>query len=98
MTQSAPLRAIRLLRYGAPLAAEDIADPIPISGEVLIEIRAAGICHSDAHYRSEPGRVPLPRTLGHEIAGVIAGTDKRVAVHYLLASGEMIGKEDDGGF
>jgi D-arabinose 1-dehydrogenase-like Zn-dependent alcohol dehydrogenase len=98
MTQSAALRAIRLLRYGAPLTAQDIADPIPRSGEVLIEIRAAGICHSDGHYRAEPGRVPLPRTLGHEIAGVIAGTEKRVAVHYLLPNGDMIGNEVDGGF
>ena len=65
---------------------------------MLIEIRAAGICHSDAHYRSQPGRVALPRTLGHEIAGVIAGTDKRVAVHYLMPNGDMIGKELDGGF
>ena len=64
---------------------------------MLIDIRAAGICHSDAHYRAQPGRVTLPRTLGHEIAGVIAGTDRRVAVHY-LASNAMIGKELDGGF
>jgi propanol-preferring alcohol dehydrogenase len=92
------LRTIRLTRYGAPLVEQDIAEPKPRSGEVLIEIRAAGICHSDAHYRSEPGRVALPRTLGHEIAGVIAGTDQRVAVHYLLPNGDMIGKEVDGGF
>lgn len=92
------MRAIRLVRHGAPLVEQDIADPTPRSGEVLIKIRAAGICHSDAHYRSEPGRVPLPRTLGHEIAGVIAGTDKRVAVHYLHANGDMIGKETDGGY
>jgi propanol-preferring alcohol dehydrogenase len=92
------LRAIRLLRYGAPLIEQDIAEPKPRSGEVLIEIRAAGICHSDAHYRSEPGRIALPRTLGHEIAGVIAGTSERVAVHYLLPNGDMIGKEVDGGY
>jgi D-arabinose 1-dehydrogenase-like Zn-dependent alcohol dehydrogenase len=92
------LRAIRLIRHGAPLIAQDIADPRPQSGEVLIEIRAAGICHSDAHYRDEPGRVPLSRTLGHEIAGINAATGERVAVHYLLPNGDMIGKEVDGGF
>jgi propanol-preferring alcohol dehydrogenase len=92
------MRAIRLLRHGAPLIAQDIADPEPSAGEVLIEIRAAGICHSDAHYRRGPGRVDLPRTLGHEIAGVIAGTNQRVAVHYLLPDGAMIGKEVDGGY
>ncbi len=92
------MRAIRLVRHGAPLIAQDIEDPKPRAGEVLIEIRAAGICHSDAHYRAEAGRVPLPRTLGHEIAGVIAGTRQRVAVHYLLENGDMIGKEVDGGY
>lgn len=92
------MRAIRLLRYGAPLTAQEIGDPTPKAGEVLIEIRAAGICHSDAHYRRQPGRVDLPRTLGHEIAGVIAGTNQRVAVHYLLPDGAMIGKEVDGGY
>jgi D-arabinose 1-dehydrogenase-like Zn-dependent alcohol dehydrogenase len=92
------MRAIRLVRPGAPLIAQDIADPHPRAGEVLIEIRAAGICHSDGHYRAEAGRVPLPRTLGHEIAGVISATGQRVAVHYLLPNGDMIGKEVDGGY
>ncbi|PYQ58591.1 MAG: hypothetical protein DMF58_14735 [Acidobacteria bacterium] len=92
------MRAIRLIRHGAPLIAQDIADPWPQSGEVLIEIRAAGICHSDAHYRAEAGRIPLPRTLGHEIAGTNAISGERVAIHYLLPNGDMIGKEVDGGF
>jgi len=87
-----------MVRHGAPLVAEDIADPAPRDGEVRVEIRAAGICHSDAHYRAEPGRVPLPRTLGHEIAGINVATGERVAIHYLLENGDMIGKEVDGGF
>jgi len=98
MSRCAALRAIRLVRHGAPLTAEDIADPRPRSGEVLIDIRAAGICHSDAHYRADPSRTSVPRTLGHEIAGVIAATGQRVAVHYLLQNGDMIGKEVDGGY
>lgn len=65
---------------------------------MLIEVRAAGICHSDAHYRARPGGVTLPRTLGHEIAGINAATGERVAVHYLLSNGDMIGKEVDGGY
>jgi D-arabinose 1-dehydrogenase-like Zn-dependent alcohol dehydrogenase len=68
--------------------------PVPAVGErdVLIRIRAAGICHSDVHYRA--GRSPvgtLPQTLGHEIAGVVETTGSqatrykagdRVCVHY----------------
>ena len=92
------MRAIRLLEHGRPLIAQDIADPRPRSDEVLIDIRAAGICHSDGHYRADPARTTAPRTLGHEIAGVIAATGQRVAVHYLLPNGDMIGKEVDGGY
>ena len=71
------VRAIRLIRHGTPLVEQNIPEPVPHDGEMLIEIRAAGICHSDAHYRSEPGRVILPRTLGHEIAGINAATGER---------------------
>src|SRR5947208_1759757 len=92
------MRAIRMLREGAPLVDETIADPVPSAGEVLVEIRCAGICHSDAHYRADASRVRLPLTLGHEIAGVIAGTEQRVALHYLLPNGDMLGKERDGGW
>ena len=92
------LRAVRLIEHRKPLIAKDIADPRPGPGEVLIDIRAAGICHSDAHYRADPTRTSVPRTLGHEIAGVIAATGERVAVHYLLPNGDMIGKEVDGGY
>jgi propanol-preferring alcohol dehydrogenase len=74
---------------------------------VLVEIHCAGICHSDGHYRGDVSRVRLPITLGHEIAGVVAATGEgvegvrvgdRVALHYLLPGGEMLGKERDGGF
>lgn len=92
------MRAVRLLEHGRPLIAQDIADPRPRSGEVLIDIRAAGICHSDGHYRADPARTTTPRTLGHEIAGVNAATGERVALHYLLPNGDMIGKEVDGGY
>jgi 2-desacetyl-2-hydroxyethyl bacteriochlorophyllide A dehydrogenase len=92
------MRAVRLREHGRPLIAQDIATPVPRSGEVLIDIRAAGICHSDGHYRADPTRTAVPRTLGHEIAGVNTATGERVAIHYLLPSGDMIGKEVDGGY
>ncbi|MGZ8867531.1 MAG: alcohol dehydrogenase catalytic domain-containing protein [Thermoanaerobaculia bacterium] len=117
------MQAIRLFHHGKPLVDASLPDPIPGPGEIAIEIRAAGICHSDAHYRAEFGRATLPVTLGHEIAGVVTaiGDDvanaypgDRVAVHYFVScgrcghckrygeqfcvSGEMIGKERDGGF
>ena len=47
--------------------------------DVLIEIRYAGICHSDIHtVRGEWGEVPYPLTVGHEIAGVVTGVGSEV--------------------
>ena len=90
------MRSVRLHRAGENLQDERLADPSPADHEILIEVRAAGICHSDAHYRRDPGRAKLPVTPGHEIAGVIAGRGARVdgfsegdrvAIHYLVGCG-----------
>jgi 2-desacetyl-2-hydroxyethyl bacteriochlorophyllide A dehydrogenase len=102
------VRAIRLLREREPLAEEDLPEPAPGPGEVVVDVRCAGICHSDAHYRSGAGsRVALPLTPGHEVAGVVTAVGEgvtapclgdRVALHYLLPDGRMIGKDVDGGW
>ena len=89
------MRAIRLVAPGAPVELHDV--PVPAVGprDVLVRVKAAGICHSDAHYRA--GRspaFPLPLTLGHEVAGVVERVGDavtlvrpgdRVALHYLIA-------------
>jgi len=69
--------------------------------DVVVKITAAGICHSDAHYRGGRGVVPhLPLTLGHEIAGIVVDRGPnveepelgaRVAVHYLVSCGACDG-------
>jgi len=73
--------------------------PVPTVGEqdVLVQVKAAGICHSDVHYRAGASPVgPLPQTLGHEVAGIVKeiGTGvrnvqvgDRVCLHYLLTCG-----------
>lgn len=90
------MHAVRLFHHGRPLADTTTPDPAPGPGEILIEVRAAGICHSDAHYRAEPGRATLPITLGHEIAGIVVDfaddvedvfPGDRVALHYLISCG-----------
>ena len=91
------MKAVRLVEIGKPLEMQDI--PVPKFGEndVLVEIKAAGICHSDVHYRAGVSPVgPLPQTLGHEIAGIIREKGSkvkdleegdRVCIHYLLSCG-----------
>ena len=64
--------AIRMVESGKPLELQRI--PIPSAGDedVLVRVRAAGICHSDAHYRAGRSSMGmLPITLGHEVAGEV---------------------------
>ncbi|WP_229070181.1 NAD(P)-dependent alcohol dehydrogenase [Actinoplanes sp. DH11] len=57
--------------------------------DVLIEIRYAGICHSDIHtVRGEWGTVPYPLTVGHEIVGVVAEVGGEVSKY---AVGDRVG-------
>ncbi len=92
------MRAVRLVEQKKRVQMQEIAIPRFEAKDVLIRVKAAGICHSDAHYRSGVTRVgPLPVTLGHEVAGIVeaVGTDvsrfkpgDRACVHYLVSCGE----------
>jgi propanol-preferring alcohol dehydrogenase len=91
------MKAVRLTAVGSPLEEQGIELPNVGRRDVLIRIRAAGICHSDAHYRAGISPVNrLPLTLGHEASGVIEtiGADvknftvgDRVCLHYLVTCG-----------
>jgi 2-desacetyl-2-hydroxyethyl bacteriochlorophyllide A dehydrogenase len=92
------MKAIRFIGAKQPLEMHDI--PIPEIGErdILVKVKAAGICHSDAHYRAGISPVrPIPLTLGHEVAGIVEniGTQvtnvkagDRVCLHYNLTCGD----------
>jgi aryl-alcohol dehydrogenase len=56
---------------GAPFAIEDIVVGDLQAGEVLVAVKAAGICHTDLIVRDQWYPVPLPAVLGHEGAGVV---------------------------
>jgi D-arabinose 1-dehydrogenase-like Zn-dependent alcohol dehydrogenase len=93
------MKAVRMVAVGRPLELFDV--PVPAVGDrdVLVRVKAAGICHSDVHYRAGTSPVrPLPMTLGHEVAGVVAEVGRgaagwlkagdRVALHYNLTCGD----------
>lgn len=91
------MNAIQLVEVGQPLELRQV--PVPQLGEhdVLVRVRAAGICHSDVHYRAGKSPVyPLPMTLGHEVAGVVEAVGgqvtlvrpgDRVCLHYMVTCG-----------
>lgn len=92
------MKAVRMVEAGKPLQLEDI--PIPRLGEkeILVRVRAAGICRSDAHYRAGRSTMgTLALTLGHEVAGLVAEIGSqvknvkvgdRVCLHYNITCGD----------
>ena len=92
------MRAVRLVEIGRPLQAHDIPMPVLGSDDVLVRVQAAGICHTDAHYRDGTSPVgTLPITLGHETAGLAervgarvsrVNVGDRICVHYMATCGE----------
>ena len=73
--------------YAAPSATEPLV-PTTIERrdvgpkDVLIEIRYAGICHSDIHtVRGDWGPITYPQVVGHEIVGVVAEVGSEVTQH-----------------
>jgi 2-desacetyl-2-hydroxyethyl bacteriochlorophyllide A dehydrogenase len=91
------MNAVQLVQVGKPLRATEVSIPEIGPNDVLIRVEAAGICHSDAHYRDGISKIDsLPVTLGHEVAGrvervgddvVNASLGDRVCVHYLVHCG-----------
>ncbi len=68
------MKAVRIHEDGGPevLRYEDVEDPRPADGEVLVELRAAGLNHLDIWVRKGLPSVPKPRILGADAAGVVA--------------------------
>ena len=65
-------RAAVALEAGKPLEVMDVELDGPRAGEVLVEIKATGLCHTDEFTRSgEDPEGIFPAILGHEGAGVV---------------------------
>ena len=66
------MKAAVLHKPGAPLVVEDVDDPQPGPGEILIKVKACGVCHTDLHLAAGEWRLPkLPLIMGHEAVGTV---------------------------
>jgi len=72
-----PVKAVRIHEDGGPdvLRYENAPDPVPGTGQVLIELRAASLNHLDLWIRKGLPSVPKPRILGADGAGVVVSGD-----------------------
>ncbi|MBN1246250.1 MAG: alcohol dehydrogenase catalytic domain-containing protein [Anaerolineae bacterium] len=78
---------------GHDIRVEEVPDPVPGPGEVLVRVKAGGVCGSDLHaYRATGGVTPGsgPMMRGHELAGEIAQLG--LGVHGLTV-GQRVGVE-----
>jgi len=85
----ATMTAMRLHRAGEELHAERVPVPQPGPGELLLEVRACGVCRTDLHIADGELAAPrLPLIPGHEIVGRVAS---RGPGALLFAAGERVG-------
>ena len=68
------MRAMVLEAQRQPLRLADLAEPAPGPGQVLLEVRACGVCRTDLHILDGDLTKPkLPLVPGHQIVGVVSG-------------------------
>jgi propanol-preferring alcohol dehydrogenase len=73
----------------APLALEELPDPVPEEGELLVRVSACGVCHTELD--EIEGRTPPPRlpvVLGHQVVGRVAATGSGAT---RFAAGDRVG-------
>lgn len=65
------MKAAVFREMGQRMEIEDISIAKPIGREVLVKLKAVGVCHSDLHILTGDLPHPLPAVLGHEAAGIV---------------------------
>jgi S-(hydroxymethyl)mycothiol dehydrogenase len=66
------VRAVVAKAQGEPVTVETIVVPDPGPGEVVVDVQACGVCHTDLHYREGGIGQDFPYLLGHEAAGLVS--------------------------
>lgn len=83
------MRAMVLEQVGQPLQLRDLPLPKPQPHQVLVRVRACGVCRTDLHvFDGELSNPKLPLILGHEIVGEVVEVGESVAG---LREGQRVG-------
>lgn len=83
------MRAMSFSAVGQLLREDDLPIPEPASGEILLKVRACGVCRTDLHVVDGDLPNPKPNVIpGHEIVGVV---ERRGAQANRFASGQRVG-------
>jgi len=101
------MRGWQFTEIHKPLTLVELPDPVPGPGEIALEVKAAGLCHSDVGYiegvtTSSLGMIPI--ILGHEVAGIVTAlgdgvTDFQVGDRVAVRAGlDSPGVASNGGY
>lgn len=87
---SRTMQAAVVEQFGQPLSLREVPVPVPGPGEVLINVSACGVCHTDLHaaHGDWPVKPALPFIPGHEAAGHVVALGPGVS---LLREGDRVG-------
>lgn len=84
------MQAIKVDRFGDAdvLVVQEVADPEPAQGQVLIDVRAVGVVYGDVIVRSgrRPSPTPLPWIPGIEVGGVVVAGDESLLDKTVVAT------------
>src|SRR5260370_25660590 len=84
ITDSRPhMKALVLNALGHGFDLEDVDIAAPIGREVLVNVQASGLCHTDLLFATHD-IVPTPAVLGHEVAGIVAAVGPAVAQFHVV--------------
>jgi D-arabinose 1-dehydrogenase-like Zn-dependent alcohol dehydrogenase len=73
MSEDGRMRAILVEKYGVLPTVQDVPEPVPGPGAVVLKVEATGLCRSDWHgWQGHDSDIVLPHVPGHELAGTIA--------------------------
>jgi S-(hydroxymethyl)glutathione dehydrogenase/alcohol dehydrogenase len=72
------MKALVLNAVGKAFDFEDVDISAPIGREILVDVRASGLCHTDLLFATH-NIVPTPAVLGHEVSGIVAAVGPEVA-------------------
>lgn len=65
------MKAAVVRAFNGVFSVEDVELAVPVGREVVVDVRASGLCHSDLHFAENNYGYPLPEVLGHEVSGVV---------------------------
>lgn len=74
------MKAAAYDEFGGPITVRDLPDPVPAENDVIVRVRATGVCRSDLHgwHGHDSDIDQMPHVPGHELAGEIAAVGSAI--------------------